>query len=105
MRLIYIFLIISHSVLLRMRNISDKFYRENQNTDLYSIIFCFRKSCGSEIMWKNIVGPGRSQMTERRIHVACWIPKAKNTLTEYVLLTDFLLQQSMHERASILRHT
>jgi hypothetical protein len=29
-----------------------------------------------EIMWKNIVEQGRSQMTIWRMLVACWIPKA-----------------------------
>jgi hypothetical protein len=39
-----------------------------------------------EIMWKNIVQPGRPQMTIRRLHIACWIPKATNTHPEYLIL-------------------
>jgi len=35
----YTFLIISHSVLLRMRNVSDTSHKENQNTIFHSIIF------------------------------------------------------------------
>jgi len=34
-----------------------------------------------EIMWKNIVGPDRPQMTIWRMRIACWIPKATNTHT------------------------
>jgi len=33
-----------------------------------------------EIVWTNIVEPDRPQMTIRRMRVACWIPKATNTL-------------------------
>jgi hypothetical protein len=34
---------------------------------------------------------------------ACWLTKAKNTLSEYVTLTAFLWQQWVRERASMLR--
>jgi len=37
------------------------------------------------------------------MHFVCWIPKAKNTHSEYVILSAFPLQQWLHERASILR--
>ena len=33
-----------------------------------------------EIMWKNTVERGRSQMAIWRMRIACWIPKATNTL-------------------------
>jgi hypothetical protein len=33
-----------------------------------------------ELMWKNVVEPGRPQMALWRMRNACWIPKAaKNT--------------------------
>jgi hypothetical protein len=42
---------------------------------------CFWESLAvCEIMWKNIVDPGRPQMTIWRMRFACWIPKATNTL-------------------------
>jgi hypothetical protein len=66
------FLIISLSVLLRMRNVSDKRCTENQNTHL---------------------------------RVACWIPKATNTHSQYVILIAFPLQQRLHERAWMLPYT
>jgi len=56
-------------------------------------------------MLKNIVEPGRPQMTVWRMCIACWIPKATNTLSEYVILIAFPLQQWWHERASMLRYT
>jgi len=36
--------------------------------------------------------------------IACWIPKATNTVLKYVVLTAFPMQQWKHERASILRY-
>jgi hypothetical protein len=32
-----------------------------------------------ETMWKNIVEPGRPQMTVWRVRIACWIPKVTHT--------------------------
>ena len=40
-----------------------------------------------------------------RMRIACWIPKATNTHSEYVMLIAFPLQQWLHERASILCYT
>jgi hypothetical protein len=39
----------------------------------------------------------------RSVRFACWINKAKNTHSEYVIIIDFLLQQWLHDRASTLR--
>ena len=41
-------------------------------------------------------------MTIWCMHVACWIPKATNTHSEYVMLIAFPLQQWLHEHASML---
>jgi hypothetical protein len=56
-------------------------------------------------MWKNIVELGRPQMTIRRMLIACWITKATNTHSEYVIFTAFPLQQWLQERGSMLRYT
>jgi hypothetical protein len=37
--------------------------------------------------------------------VACWIPKAINTHSEYVILTACLMQMWLRELACMLRHT
>jgi hypothetical protein len=52
-----------------------------------------------EIMWKNVLELGRPQMTIWRTDIACSIPKATNTHSEYVILNAFPLQQWLHERA------
>ena len=54
-------------------------------------------------MWKNIVERGSPRMAIWRI--ACWIPKATDTHSDYVILIAFPLQQWLHERALILRYT
>jgi len=40
-----------------------------------------------------------------RMRTACWIRKATNTHSEYLILIDLLRQQRLRERASMLRHT
>ena len=54
---------------------------------------------------KNIVEPGRPHVTQCRMRIACWIPKVTNTHSEYVIVITFLLQQWVHERASMLSYT
>jgi len=41
--------------------------------------FFFLIRAAYKIIWKNIVEPGRPQMTIWRTRIACWIPKATNT--------------------------
>jgi len=41
----------------------------------------------------------------RRTRIACRIPNAPNTHSEYVILIAFPRQQRLRERASLLRHT
>jgi hypothetical protein len=100
---------ISGSIFLTMRNVWDKSCRENQNTHfVFSNFFFLRKLCHCavyETMWENAVEPDRLQMTIWRMRIACWIPKATDTHSEYVIRTAFPLQQKLHECASMLRYT
>jgi len=43
------------------------------------------------------------QTTIWRIRIACWIPKATDTHSEYVIFIVIPLQQWLYERASLLR--
>ena len=90
-----------------MRNVSDKSCRENQNAHFVLNIFFFlpENRAVYEKMWKNMVEPDRPHMTNRRMRVACWIPKAKNIHSEHVILIAFARQQWLRERASMLRYT
>jgi len=56
-------------------------------------------------MSKNIVQPDRPRVTLRCMRIACRITKATNTYSENVTLIAFPLQEWLHERASMLRHT
>jgi hypothetical protein len=57
------------------------------------------------IMWKNIVEPGRSQMTIWCTRIARWVPKATDTHSEYEILIAFPLHEWLHERPSVLRYS
>jgi len=98
-----LFFIVSRSDLFRMRNISDRFVEEIKTHILCSTTFFFENRAVYEIMWKNIVACGRPQMTIWHMLIACWIPKATNTQSGYVILIHFSLQQWLHERALIMR--
>ena len=88
-----------------MRSASDKLCRQNQNTHFMLSNFFHENRAVYEIMWTNIVQPDRPQMTIRRMRIACWIPKATNTHSQYVILTDSPLQQRLHKLPSMLRYT
>ena len=53
-------------------------------------------------MWKKYI---RDRQTTDDTPLECWIPKATNTPSEYVIFIAFPLQQWLHERTSTLRHT
>jgi hypothetical protein len=61
---------------------------------LHPIFFFSRKSH----KYVNIVEPDRPQMTIWRMRIACWVTKATNTHSEYVILIAFLLQKWLQER-------
>jgi len=98
-------MVISHSVLLRMRNVSDTSCTENQTTQLIFDNFPSENRAIYEIMWKSIVKPGRPQTTKWRMCITCWISKATNTYSHYVILIASPPQQLLHKRASILCYT
>ena len=70
---------------------------------MFNFFFENRSFC--EIIWKIIVQQGRPQMTIWRIRIACRIPKAINTHSQYVILIAFPLQELLNESASFLRCT
>jgi hypothetical protein len=88
-----------------MRNVSGKRCIENQNTHfIIQNYFFFENRAFREMIWKNIVEPGRPQITIWRMRIGCWIPKVTNTHSEYIILIDFPLQQWLRERASEFRY-
>jgi hypothetical protein len=94
----YTFMIMSHSLLLKMKNIIEKI----KTHILCSITFILKNCAIYEIMWKNIVEPDMPQVTIRHMQFTCWVLKATNTHSECVILVVFPLQQLLHESASML---
>jgi hypothetical protein len=89
-----------------MRNVSDKSCRENQNTHFVFSNFFFENRAVYEIIWKNMVHTGGSQMTIWRRRIACWIPTATNPHSEYVIRIAFRCKNgSTKARASMLGYT
>ena len=105
MKTLRTFVIISRSVILRMRNVSDKSGKENQNTYFIVQKYSVENCIFYEIMWENIVQPDTPQMTIWSMRIACWISEATDTNSDYVIFIDFPLQQWLHESASMLRYT
>ena len=80
-------------ILLRMRNYLDKSCRENPNAHVMFDNLLFVNCAFCEITWKSIVKPDRQQMTLWRMRFACWITKASNKHSEYVILIAFPQQK------------
>jgi hypothetical protein len=82
----HIFLIVSLSVLLRMRNILGKFGEKIKTAILCSItLFFLENHAVYEIMRDNVVQPV-GHMTIWLMSIACWIPMATNRHLAYVIL-------------------
>jgi hypothetical protein len=68
-----------------MRNASDKIYRENQNTFYVQSLFSPKNLDIYGIKWKKTT----EDNIIRRMRIACLIPKAVDTHSEYAILTVF----------------
>ena len=86
-----------------MRNVSDKAVEKitTQISGSETIFLFFESPTVYEIMWENKMHPYRPQVTIRRMNFGSWIPKATDTLWEYVILIAFPLQELVYERASM----
>jgi hypothetical protein len=105
-RPIHFFYLWSRPILLRMRTISYRSRRENQNTHFLFNTY-FPKTVPLTRQCKGIlVGPDRPQMAIRCMaqwkRIACWITTATDTQSEYVILIASPQQKLLRERASIL---
>ena len=70
-----------------MRNVSKVLEKVKTH---FMLNFCFFKNHAVyKIKLKKFVEPGRPQVTIWRMRILCWIPKATNTLSEYVLHNVF----------------
>ena len=55
-------------------------------------------------MWEIIIEPGRPQMKIWRICTAFWIPKGTVTVSVYVIVIAFPLQQLLHKYPMLCVH-
>jgi hypothetical protein len=85
------FMIVSCSALLRMRNVSHKVFRDNQNTHFVFDNFFFENRAIYEIMWENMIERDRPKMTIWGVRILCWIIKTIDTYSQYVTLIAFPL--------------
>ena len=87
------FLIVSHSVLLRMINVSVRSFRKNQNKHFgfndFFFFFILFYCAVHKVMWTNTVEPGSPQ-TIWCMCIVCRVPKVTDTHSEYVTLIAFL---------------
>jgi hypothetical protein len=84
-----IFMITSRSVLLWVRNVSEKLRRENQNTYFGVIIFLFEHHAVYKVMWEKYCRVGHVTMRTRHMLITCWVLKATDTHSEYVIHIPF----------------
>jgi hypothetical protein len=84
-----------------MRNISNKSCRGKQNAHFAYSNFFPRKSYR---LLDNVGGKKRYGQTGH-MRFTCWIPKATNIHSEYVILIAFPLQEWLQERVSLLSYT
>jgi len=113
-----IYYIIPSSLLLRIRNVSDKFVEKYEtHISVFSSLSPTpldptptptpspENRVVYEIMWKNIVQPDRPQMTIWRMRIACWITKATNIHSEYVMLIFFHFNNGCMDAIGYVAHT
>jgi hypothetical protein len=99
-------MIISRSVLLKMRHVSDKIVKKIKTHVLFSVTFFSENHAVYEIVWRNIADPDRPQITIiRYTRIACLLHRATYIHSEYVILIAFPLQQWLREPAAVLRYT
>jgi len=67
--------------------------------------FFFENRAVFEIMWVVTVERNRPQTTIWRMCIPCWILKATNAHSVYVIFIVCPLQQWLHERTSMSRYT
>ena len=51
-----------------------------------------------------IAGQATDDNIIRHMRISCWIAKATDTHSKYVIIIAFPLQQRLHEQASVLRY-
>jgi len=97
------FVILSRYILLIMRNILGKSYRENENTFYVQCLFFPRRTC--RLQENGVAREATEGNLIRRTRISCWLTKATDTHSEYVIIIAFPRQQWLCKPARLLRYT
>jgi hypothetical protein len=101
----YMFMIISQWTLLRLKKVSGEFVEKTNRHISYSVTLYFRKTC---CLWYNMEKFCRTKQDtdyiKQRMLCSCWITKATNAHSEYVILITFPQQQWLHECTTMLSY-
>ena len=95
-------------IFFKFRNVSyKKFFKENQNTHFTFNNFFPRKS---RRLWDNVAKYGTAGQTTddniiQRMRFACWITKATDIHSEFVIIITFPRQRRLRERAWMLHYS
>jgi len=104
-----VFFIMSRSILLTLRNISDKFVQKIKTRVLCSITFFFPSQKSCHLVDNVEKYCTASQATDdKRAHAHCMLehPSLQTyTLSEYAIFIAFPIQQWLQERASMLSYS
>jgi hypothetical protein len=95
--------IICQSILLILRNISDKIV-DKIKTHILCSVTLFSKIVPFIRQFEKFCRVGEAAVDKWRMRIACSISKATNTHSGYVIIIAFLWQQWVHERVSMLRY-
>jgi hypothetical protein len=66
---------------------------------MFGKFFFFENLIVYEVIWKTTVESGKTHMATLHMRIACWIPKATNTRSEYVIIIVFPQQPWLNEWA------
>jgi len=91
------------SVLLRMRNVSDKSYGENRNTHFMFSNFLKKILPFYEIMWKKCTA-GQTTDYNMRIRIAWWIPRYTLRICNTYCFSTVTMVARTHTNVTLYLH-
>ena len=90
------------SILLKLKNVSDKSCRENQNTHLMFINFYLNIVPFRDNVEKYSRGREATDDNMALAYFLLGTKQYKHTLLEYVIVIPFLLEQGLHEHLNVM---
>jgi hypothetical protein len=88
-----------------MGNVSDRSFRENQNTFLCSVTLLFFENLAFLLDNVEKFSTAGQAIDDNAAHAHCVLDAYGYIYSEYVTLIAFPLQHGLHEHASVVRYT